>query len=29
MGCDVRLVAAESTDGGQALRVVLEKDEEM
>ncbi|GMN68352.1 hypothetical protein TIFTF001_037426 [Ficus carica] len=29
MGCDVRLVAAESTGGGQALRVVLEKDEEM
>ncbi|EXB96375.1 UDP-N-acetylmuramoyl-tripeptide--D-alanyl-D-alanine ligase [Morus notabilis] len=29
MGCDVRLVAAESADGGHALRVVLEKDEEM
>ncbi|KAK4850348.1 hypothetical protein QYF36_005937 [Acer negundo] len=29
MGCDVRLVAAENTDGGLGVRVVLEKGKEM
>ncbi|KAH7521239.1 hypothetical protein FEM48_Zijuj07G0012000 [Ziziphus jujuba var. spinosa] len=29
VGCDVRLVVAESADGGHAVRVVLEKDNEI
>ncbi|KAK2635798.1 hypothetical protein Ddye_030590 [Dipteronia dyeriana] len=29
MGCDIRLVAAETTDGGLGVRVVLEKGKEM
>ncbi|KAJ0037686.1 hypothetical protein Pint_23251 [Pistacia integerrima] len=29
MGCDVRLVAAETADGGLGVRVVLEKEKEM